>query len=257
MALQVSMMNPSDPMSSIPQYYFNGTQVSGVSPYKPINLSDFTQSPLLASFQQGAQGAIDKYAGQDFSIPVDSSSYQAKDMTNAVLPEYDAMRSRLDKQYSQTQSQAQDALDRQFAAMGGGPGNGAQLKQTENLASSIAQQKGNDLDQINAQEAATRRGLQTQEENKAFESSEAAKNRVAQGNQFNTQAKMTQSGNVMNATTSLQSTLAQLQTQWDQLQAQIASENAKNQMEANAQAFNQAMAAADYHTSGGFLGLGR
>jgi len=102
-------------------------------------------------------------------------AYKAKDMSNVDLPQYDAMRTRLNTQYSQTQAQAQDALDRQFAAMGGGPGSGVQAKQTENLAGKIAEQKGQDLEAINAQEAAQRTQLQQLEAQKEFQSGEAQK----------------------------------------------------------------------------------
>lgn len=112
--------------------------------------------------------------------------YQAKDMSNAALPQFDMQRQLVNSQYSQQQSQAQDSLDRQFAAMGGGPGNGAQLKQTENLATGFAKQKSQDLLNIGAQEAQTRTALQQQQDVQAFQSGEAQKGYAFQAGQANT-----------------------------------------------------------------------
>lgn len=117
---------------------------------------------------------------QSFISGIPGSNYKAKDMSKTALPAYDAMRSRLNSQYNTTQQQGQDAIDRQFAAMGGGP-SGAQVKQTENLVGSIAKQRGEDMDSINAHEAEARTGLQQQESQKEFQSGEAGRGYQFQG----------------------------------------------------------------------------
>lgn len=128
------------------------------------------------------------------------SAYKGRSISGS-LPEYDAIRARLNSNYSQIHGQAQDALDRQFAAMGGGPGNGAQAKQTENLAGTIARQKSQDLEGLNFQEAAERRMLQKEEDQRAFQSGEALaqrnfageeahKGRESENEKFNKQAEM-------------------------------------------------------------------
>jgi hypothetical protein len=53
------------------------------------------------------------------TVDYTGGTYKAKDLSGA-LPEYDAIRARLNTRYSQTQQQAQDSLDREFAAMGEG-----------------------------------------------------------------------------------------------------------------------------------------
>ena len=164
----------------------------GSQPDAPGNnsLTNYAGNPNSSALRQmlgNMQGPTAVNAGSvdPSNLSVDGSSYQAKDMSNAALPQYDAMRQRLQSQYSQNQGQAQDALDRQFAASGGGPGNGAQAKQTENLAASTEAAKSNDLQGINAQEAQTRQQLQQQENQNAFQSQEATKGRVLQGQEFN------------------------------------------------------------------------
>lgn len=256
---------------------FGGIGGSGAPDLGATGGSDLSQfgdnpnsSPLVSALQNmpgftpvTAQGSTYQ-AGPDFKY----DAYKAKDMSQTALPQYDAMRARLNSQYSQTQSQAQDALDRQFATMGGGPG-GAAVKQTENLASGIAKQKGDDLQTIGAQEAQSRQDLQNQENQKEFQSGEAGKgysfqagqadiNRKQQAdeaaagrglsaNEFNQQMQQNQNQFGFQAG----STIAGLNTSWDQAQA----ESRNNE-------FNKALA--DWqakHTggllgSGGFLGFG-
>lgn len=206
-------------------------------------------------------------------------AYQAKDMSNADLPQYDAMRTRLNSQYSQSQGQAQDAIDRQFAAMGGGPG-GAQIKQTENLAANTEKQKGQDLEGIDAQEAQSRQDLQTQENQKAFQSSEtgkgygfqaneadlsrkqtadeAAAGRSMQGEEFNAGQNM--SANEFNQQMQQNqnqfgfqagSTLAGLNTSWDQAQQEAYNNEFNKQISQY-----QAQHSGGLLGGGGFLGLG-
>lgn len=236
---------------------------------KYSNLSTFGANPYSSSLS-GSLSSMPQFQpisapGSTYtsSGPYKQDAYQAKDMSKTALPQYDAMRERLNSQYSQQQGQSQDALDRQFAAMGGGPGNGAQAKQTENLSAGIAKQKGDDLLGINAEEAQARTALQQQEEQKAFQSGETEKGYGFQAGQsdigrqfqagqtasqmgmqagmFNQQMQQSQNQFNFNAGT----TLAGLNTAWDQAQA-----------EANNNEFNKALAQYQSQHSGGLLGGG-
>lgn len=172
------------------------------------NLNNFQGSPLVSSLQDAIKG----YQAN----PNLGTAYAAKDMSKTALPQYDAMRARLNQQFSQGQQQAQDSIDRQFAAMGGGPGNGAQLKQTENLAAETNKQKDLAMQQINAEEAQARTGLQQQEAEKEFQSQEALKGRGAQAAQFGIQQ---------------QGSLAQLDAIWKQAQAEAANNEFNKELE--------------------------
>jgi len=201
--------------------------------------------------------------------PYQMDAYKAKDMSNAVLPQYEAMRNRLNNQYNSQQQQSQEALDRQFAAAGGGPGNGAQAKQTENLSAGIAAQKGNDLLGINSQEAQARQDLQNLENQKEFQSGETQKGygfqagqadlgrqfqaaeenaQLGQGAQeFNKQMEQAQNQFGVQA----QMGLANLNTSWKQAQAE-AQNNEYNKRLADYQARHSG----GLLGGGGFLGLG-
>lgn len=184
------------------------------------DINQFGNSPLHDSIS----GQVDNLKNFKYD------AYKAKDMSNSALPQYDAMRSRLDRQYSQSQGQAQDALDRQFAAAGGGPGNGAQAKQTENLAADVNRQKSSDLEGINQQEAQTRFGLQQAEAQKEFQSQEAGKGYGFQAQQAGLQGQMG---------------LGQMDLGYQQAQA----ESRNNE-------FNKVMAQHQAAHSGGLLGGG-
>lgn len=215
-------------------------------------LENFGPNPY-ASPLQGFMSSMPKFSAiSPTPLGYTGGSYTAKDMSKTDLPQYDAMRSRLNSQYSQQQSEAQDALDRQFAAAGGGPGNGTQAKQTENLAAGIAKQKGQDLEGINAEEAATRTQLQQAEQQKEFQSGEAARGYGFQANQFN--AGQNLQAQEFNQQMPLQyeqlglttaNDLAGLNTSWDQAEA-----------EANNNEFNKALSEFQATHSGGLLGGG-
>jgi hypothetical protein len=194
----------------------------GSSPDTPqINpdLNSFKQNPWISSLYQQAT-----------NNPLTATPVTPQKMGDMALPQYDAMRARLNTQYNQTQQQGQDSIDRQFAAMGGGPGNGAQLKQTENLTAGIAQQKGQDLNSINAEEAQARTGLQQQD----------VQNNM-QAQEFNSQ----QGTNVGQFNRGFQASVTGMGTGF--LQAQSEAQN--NQ-------FNAAMANWQAQHSGGLLGQG-
>lgn len=234
-----------------------------------FNPASYSGSPYSSALLQSIQG-MPKFSpvtapGSIYtpSQPYQMNAYQAKDMSNTALPQYDAMRARLNSQYSQQQSQAQDSLDRQFAAMGGGPGNGAQAKQTENLATGIAQQKGNDLMGINAQEGQTRTALQQQEEQKAFESGEQQKGYAFQagqadlGRQFQANELQAQQG-MQAQEFNQQMGMQQNQFNFD-ANAKIAGLNQayqQSQSDAAIQAFNAQMEQYKQRHSGGLLGAG-
>lgn len=208
--------NPNPDLNSygnMPQYSSLQDLLKNIPQFQAIS-GGHISAPTVS-----AQGSTYQASG-----PYKGDAYQAKDMSNFALPQYDAMRTRLNSQYSQVQGQAQDSLDRQFAAAGGGPGNGAQAKQTENLAAGIAQQKGNDLQGINAQEAQTRFGLQQQEAERAFQSGEAQKGygfQAAQselGRQFaggESAAGRNQASQIFNAQSGLQSQMFNTQQATD------------------------------------------
>ena len=104
----------------------------------------------------------------DFNL---GTKYTAKDFS-APLPEYDLQRQKLDAQFNNQRSTAMDALDRRFAAMGGGP-SGAQVKSQLMLENQLSQNRNQAANDIGFAEAQARRGLQSQEGQKEFQSGEA------------------------------------------------------------------------------------
>ncbi len=208
----------------------------------PGNLQQYGNNPYASPLLTAAQN----FQGPT-SISAPTNSYQAQDESTVDLPQYDAMRTRLNTQYSQNQGQAQDAIDRQFAAMGGGPGNGAQLKQTENLAQNTEAQKSQDLEGINAQEASTRQQMQQQQNQEAFQSGESTRQMQFGASEFNTQAQQQAQAQQFGEF----GQVAGLNTSWDEAQQQAAND-----------AYNQSLSQFQaQHTGGllgggGFLGLG-
>lgn len=100
-----------------------------------------------------------------------SNVYKAKDVSGA-LPEYNAMRARLQQKTTAETGQQQDAMARRFASQGGS-NTGAAIKQQQLIAEAGAQRSDEGTQQINEQEAATRRQLQAAEDQKVFQSQEA------------------------------------------------------------------------------------
>lgn len=232
------------------------------------DLNRFGQNPSSSPLQD-MLSSMPQFQGVN-AAPITAGSsnyqqnaYQAKDMSTAALPQYDAMRTRLNSQYSQSQGQAQDALDRQFAASGGGPGNGAQAKQTENLAAATASQKSNDLEGINAQEGQTRTQLQQQQDQMAFQSGEAQKGYAFQAGQGDLGRQF--QANLFNAQQSTQGQQFNQQMLQSQNQfkfganASIAGLNLQYQQaqqEAVNNEFNKALSQFQAQHSGGLLGGG-
>lgn len=219
------------------------------------DLAQFGANPYSSALAKSIS-AMPKYNGiSEIKSTFTPDAYKAKDMSQAAMPQYDAIRARLNTQYNQTQQQSQEAIDRQFAAMGGGPG-GAQIKQTENLASSIAKQKGDDLNSISAQEAQARQDLQNQENQKEFQSGEtqkgygfaadqSAKQQELQAMMFDKQMQQGQDQFEKQFNFGANSTIAGLNTAWDQAQA----ESRNNE-------FNKQIALHTAKHSGGMLGGG-
>lgn len=216
------------------------------------NLADYGANP----YSQGLSDAVSKMpeyspiSAQPYQYQ--GGSYTAKDMSKEALPQYDAIRSRINTQFNGQQQQGQEALDRQFAAMGGGPGNGAQLKQTENLATGIAQAKGNALLGLDAEEANARSALTQREKDKEFQSGEASRGygfqaglegsrQGMQAGMFNKQMQMNQDQFKVGT----MKDIAGLNTAWDQAMA-----------ESNNNEFNKILAIRQSKHSGGLLGGG-
>ena len=208
-----------------PNYWQNGTTTFGGSNFS-------TSSPNLGAY--GANPYASPLQGMisNFKAP---SSVTPTDLTKMDLPLFDMMRQNLSTQFNQQQQQGQDAINRQFAAMGGGP-SGAQVKQTENLAAGVAQAKEQGLRDINAQEAQTRTQLTEQQAQENLQAQEFNTQMGLQGQELQFQEG---------------SSLAGLNTAWDQAQEQSTND-----------AFNKAMGQYQAQHSGGlfggggFLGLG-
>lgn len=186
---------------------------SGGTPPKPVSFdpNNLSTSPYKSPLQDAIKGignfnpnvnySSAQYSGggPDF-VPgtYQDTPYEAKKYTNENMPDYmksgyNAIQNRIRSNYAQAQDQAQETLNRQFAAMGGGPGNGALTKQTENLATQMAAKKDQDLQAADEQNAQQLAQLNQQEENKAFQSGEAAKGRQFGAFQLGQQQKFAQS----------------------------------------------------------------
>lgn len=223
------------------------------APYtQNTNLASYGPDPAagpLSSYVQNMQQFSPVSAPQAATVP---GAYQAQDESNVDLPQFDSERNQVNSQYSQNQSEAQDALNRQFAAAGGGPGNGAQAKSTEALAYNTEQQKSQDLQSINSQEAATRTQLQQTQQQEAFQSGEQAQGEQFSANETANQEEM-QAGEYNQQMEQAQnqfgfqanSTIAGLNDSWDEAQAQ-----------SNNNAFNMTMSQWQATHSGGLLGGG-
>lgn len=101
--------------------------------------------------------------------------YQTKDVSGA-LPEFEFLRKRLGESYRQQSQEAEDALQRRFAAMGA-LNSGAYQKQAELQAQRGRESYASQLEGLGVQEAQARRGLQQIEEERKFRSDEALKGR--------------------------------------------------------------------------------
>jgi hypothetical protein len=130
---------------------------------KFADLNNFSTSPYASKLS----GFIN-----DFGYK--GGAYQAKDRMGEQMPEYDAMRARLESQYKREGQTAQENQSRQFAALGGGP-SGAAIKQTQILDDQLARAKSEGMLGVDAQEAQARRGLQETENARAYESGEKAR----------------------------------------------------------------------------------
>jgi len=224
-------------------------------------LSDVSGSPDTAALQR----RLDSLKTPDkisLEGPYQSkeTAYQAKDLSGP-LPEFNSIRTRANTQLNQAQQQSQDALDRQFAALGGGP-SGAQIKQTQILGDSMAKQRDQTMQDINFQEAQQRRALQEEEQNKQFQSEEALKGRTFQGeqgalsrnlaaNQFNSQMGSQFDQFAFDAS----SKISALDQSYRQANLSTLTSALENEYNAKMNAY-QAAHSGGLFGGGGFLGLG-
>jgi hypothetical protein len=102
--------------------------------------------------------------------------YQAQAVSDR-LPEYDYARKKAIETVNQSNSSAQDALKRRFAAMGA-LNSGSSIKQQQLQQETAMRAKADAIEGINAQEAQAKRALQQQEAERAFQSGEAARGRA-------------------------------------------------------------------------------
>lgn len=116
----------------------------------------------------------------DVQQPI-QGAYKAK-KTDTALPEYDAMRARLNQQSNADVQQQQDAMQRRFASQGG-LNTGAAIKQAQIVADAGVQKRDQGLQDINTQESAEQRRLAEGEANKEFQSNEAATGRSFTANE--------------------------------------------------------------------------
>lgn len=102
--------------------------------------------------------------------------YQAQTQPQA-LPEYDYARRKATETANTTNQSEQDALKRRFAAMGA-LNSGSSIKAMQIQTDAAEQRKADALEGINVQEAAAKRAFDQQQQQMAFQSGEAAKQRL-------------------------------------------------------------------------------
>lgn len=143
-----------------------------------------TQTGYDEERQKAIADRINKLRGDLSAIPAakplgaEAPAYKAS--TQAYQPQLNSARVRAGSQASAETQQANDAVTRRFAAMGG-LGSGAYIKQTE-----LQQQRGEDrkaeaMSKVDAQEA----DLMSHELDKEYQSGEAAKGRGLQREMYN------------------------------------------------------------------------
>lgn len=170
-----------------------------------------------------------------------TSAYQAKKV-DGPLQEYDAIRTRIQRQHGAQEQQTQDALARRFAAMNG-LRSGAYIKATQNARDSSAAQQEQAMQNVDFQEAQQRRQLQQIEDQKGYESGEAFKNRDLQIQNMRFQQEVAQ----FDAASKLRSIDAAYNAQkLAAIESQFNKEMAMYQAENSGGLFG----------AGGFLGLG-
>lgn len=176
--------------SSIPNYYsqpmnseLSGiqSQVNGLQAPTPVTATD---TPQEGAYQ--AQGPF-KDTG---------STYQAKDYSNADLG-YGAVQNQATQKLNTQNSGAQDAIQRRFAAMGN-LNSGAYAKSAQMQDQSNAENVASTDTSIGFQQAQARNTMNQAEQNKEFQSGEAANQRGFAGQQAVNQENFQGSEDVAN-----------------------------------------------------------
>lgn len=203
------------------------------------------RSPAYDTSRQDAiAGRINKLRSDLSAIPAakplgaEGAAYTAK--TFAPPTELNQARSRAVSQVNANTQQANDAISRRFAAMGG-LGSGAYIKQTE-----LQQQRGEDKkaeasSNIDAQEQAMRREFDAMEGQKEFQSGEAAKGRGLQREIYNSDLDFKDKVFRFDSN----SKLAQMQLQFEQADR-----------DSQDQEFNKQLSLYQAKNQGGLLGAG-
>lgn len=186
----------------------------------------------------GLQTNLDKLAPPKM-LGAEGPAYQAKKL-EGPLPEYNAIRARVANQANAAGQTQSDALTRRFAAMGGA-GNGAFIKNQQQVLQDAEAAKAEQLSQVDSQEAQARREMQMAEDDKQFQSEEALKGRSLAREQFNADADFKDKVFRFDST----SKLAQLEMGFVQADR-----------DAQDQAFNKQMALYQQQHSGGLFGAG-
>lgn len=181
---------------------------------------------------------------EEIAPPDKVQGYQAKDMSKAALPQYDLARQQTTEALNAQEGSQRDAMNRKFAALGGGPG-GASIKAGMQADQAAAENRASAMNQIGQQEAQTRLALQQQEAQKEFESGEQAKMYNAQAathnKEFNADLLSKNNQFVFDAN----SKIAALDLGYKSAQQQAADDQ-----------FNAEMSAYQAKHSGGLLGAG-
>ena len=119
----------------------------------------------------------------------ENNAYQAQNVTGTALPQYDVAREQANTQANQNEDQTQDAISRKYASMGMA-NSGAAVAEGQVNSQQNAQQKADANLSIGAQEAQTETGLQSTQQQEAYESQEAQSARNStnqlQSSEFNT-----------------------------------------------------------------------
>lgn len=192
---------------------------------------------------------------------LNQTGYQAKDVSGP-LAEFDYLRNKTNQQFNSQGQAAQDAMTRRFASMGA-LNSGAYQKQATNMDQQLSQQRSDALEGIGVQEAAQRRTLQQQEDQKAFQSNEALMGRQFTGEQ--SQLQRSQQTNLFNAQTQNQfqqfqfdagSKLAQLDMASNQFGQQFGLQQQQFEHQKKIDEFNQKMGKYQAGHSGGLFGAG-
>lgn len=144
----------------------SGGQGPEVGAPKTISVYDDGQRAIMKRLQeQAAQGVAPQTLGMEQAQKAQAS------------PQFSAARSRLNDQFNRASQTSQDALSRRFASLGG-LNSGSAIKAMQNAREEAERQRGDQLQQLDAQEA-------TDMSQRQFAAEEATRGRNLQREQFN------------------------------------------------------------------------